>query len=65
MPDMRLSIRRGRAVEEGKLFPVLRLFNRFFKDVVFLPEVYDFFFARYEIERGVYFLIHFLSPYKK
>ena len=58
MPDMGAAVSRGRAVKEGIGRLALALFDRFFKDVVFLPEFQYFLLARDKVQRGRYFSVH-------
>ena len=62
MPDVRLAGRRRGAVIEGELLSPFALFYTVFKDIVFLPELDDFFFPVNEVHRRVYFFIHRSTP---
>ena len=58
MPDVGTSVCRRRTVEKRKLRIADVFFDAFFKDVVFLPEVQNFLFARHKIKTVVNFFVH-------
>ena len=69
MPDVRLSVRRGRAVVKGKLLVPLVALHALPEHVVLLPEGDDLLLAPDEVHRRVHFgikallvLVHSFSP---
>ncbi|MPN60001.1 hypothetical protein SDC9_207724 [bioreactor metagenome] len=64
MADMRLAVGGRRTVVKSVRLMALVFFNRFFKDLVFLPERKDLLLPRDEVQVGRYFLIagHFKPP---
>ena len=60
---MRKSGGKRRAVVKDELFIIFALFERFVKDVVFLPELQDLFFHSREVDLiGDVFECHFFTP---
>ena len=57
MADMRLAIRRRRAIVKRERIIALALVDGLLRDVMILPELRDFLLALDEIEVGIYFLI--------
>ena len=62
MTDVRLAVRRGRAVIEYIRLPLASAVNALFKNVIFLPEAFDRFFPIDKMQIGLYRLIHKHCP---
>ena len=63
MADMRLAVRRRRAVVERIGGRALAQLDALFKHPVFLPECQHFLFARQEVEVGFYLFVHDVHPF--
>ena len=58
MADMGLAVGSGRAVVEHISRAILAVFDTFFKDVAFFPELFHVLFALHKVQTGGHFLVH-------